>query len=161
MIYRVKQFFWGLIERVKDEDRSFISAYLDKEEQSLFYSLPRYEQTHSLRVAREVLRQSLENEIYDIMLVKAALLHDIGKANSGLNLITKSVFVLFERLFPGLLKRFTNLEAIKAYYYHPEIAVTMLEDQDDYLKYLIKNHHNYGLEEDDKLNILQKADTIS
>jgi hypothetical protein len=161
MSYRIKQFFWGITAQIDENDKSFINMYLSEAERECFYSLPKYEQAHSLRVAREVLKESLENSLYDIMLIKAALLHDIGKANSGLNIITKSIFVILDKLFPKLLKRFTSVDIINAYYYHPEIAVTVLRDEDDYVKYLIKNHHNYDMKHDEKLIILQKADTIN
>lgn len=160
MFYRIKQFFWGITSKVDKKDKSFIEVYLNENERELFYSLPSYEQAHSLRVTREVLRKSLEDEVYDILLIKAALLHDIGKINSGLNLITKSIFVILDKFFPKFLKKFSSIYAVKAYYYHPEIAATILQDEEDYVRYLVKNHHNYSIKDDEKLSILQRADTI-
>lgn len=159
MLYRIKQFFSGVTAKIDSNDRAFVEAYLNETEINLFYSLPIYEQAHSIRVAREVLRESLENQMYDILLVKAALLHDIGKLGSGLNLITKSILVLLEKAFPNLLRRFSGINMINAYYHHAEIAVTILNDEDDYIRYLIKNHHNYSIKNDKKLLILQRADS--
>lgn len=159
MLYRVKQFLWSISASVTEEDRKFVNGYLNDYERKLFYSLPAFEQLHSIKVAKDVLNTCLEKDSYDIRIVKAALLHDIGKINSGLNIITKSIMVILNKLIPDLLKKFQNTRIINAFYNHPEIALSLLKDNDEYLKYLIKNHHNYSLKEDEILEILQKADS--
>jgi hypothetical protein len=158
MLYRVKQFIGGVRAKLTSEDVYFIDKYLDEKEKGLFYRIPRYEQVHSVKVAREVINESLKENVYDIYLVKAALLHDIGKIDGGLNLLTKSVMVLMERFTPGLLKRLRKMRAVNTYYNHPEIALSYLGNGNEYLLYLIKNHHNYDISADEKLEILQRAD---
>lgn len=159
MLYRVKQFFWSLTAKVNDSDKSFVNGYLNDYEKKLFYSLPSYEQLHGIRVAREVLDRCLERDLYDAAVVKAALLHDIGKINSGLNIITKSIMVILNKLLPGTMRKFKSNKIVNAFYNHPEIALSYLQDDYDYIKYLIRNHHNYSLKEDEVLEILQKADS--
>jgi hypothetical protein len=97
--------------------------------------------------------------IDDLFLIKAGLLHDIGQANRGLNIITKSIAVVLNRLFPGWTKRLSGIGFINAYFNHPEIALDYLDMEDEYIKYLILNHHNYNVEADEKLRILQQADS--
>jgi hypothetical protein len=154
----VKQFIEGVRARLTPQDIYFIDKYLDDKEKGLFYSIPRYEQVHSLRVAREVLEESLKNDIYDIYLIKAALLHDIGKISGGLNLITKSIMVLLDNFAPCMLRKLKRTKSVNTYYNHPEIAATFLGEENEYLLFLIKNHHNYKISSDEKLKILQKAD---
>jgi predicted HD phosphohydrolase len=158
VFYRVRQFIWGITARLTDEEINFINNYLNKPEKSLFFSLPVYDQVHSVRVAKRALEESLNREMYDVMLIKAALLHDIGKINSGLNLITKSILVLADKMMPTLTRRLKGISFVNAYYNHPEIAMDYLAKEDRYIKYLVKNHHN-SLIDDEKLKILQIADS--
>ncbi|GFR36594.1 HD domain-containing protein [Thermobrachium celere] len=156
-MYRIRQFFWALFSKLTDDDKKFVNAYLSENERVLFNRLKESEKVHSVKVAKEVLERSLELDLYDINLIKAALLHDIGKVDSGLNVINKSIITIFNKLFPNFLKRFYNIRPIYAYYNHPEIALTYLNNCDNYIKFLIKNHHNYGIN-DKKLKILQEVD---
>lgn len=159
MIYRVKQFFWGLTARVPKEDISLVNNYLNEKERKLFFKLPGNEQVHSIKVAREVIYESSKLEVKDISLVKAAFLHDIGKIDSGLNIFNKSVIVILNKLAPKLLLKLIKLKAVNTYYNHPEIAMGLLESEDEKLKYYILNHHNYDIQGDKKLKIIQEADS--
>jgi predicted HD phosphohydrolase len=160
VFYRVKQFIWGITARLSKDEISFINSYLNEKEKSLFFSLPVYEQVHSVKVAKRVLKECENKELQDKMLIKASLLHDIGKINSGLNLITKSILVLSDKMMPKLTRKFKRISFVDAYYNHPEIAMDYLSKEDNYIKYLIKNHHN-TLIHDEKLKILQDADSES
>jgi putative nucleotidyltransferase with HDIG domain len=158
MVYRVRQFIWAICAKLTEADYVFIDEYLNSRERALFMSLPKFEQAHSLNVARDVLEEAQKKNLYDELLIKAALLHDIGKINKGLNIYIKSILVIMDKLFPEFLKRFTWNKQVNAYYNHPEMAMELLEGEDGYIKYLIKNHHNYDVKEDEKLKILQYMD---
>lgn len=159
MLYRIRQFFSGAFKRLTKSDVLFINTYLNEEEKKLFFALPRYEMVHSIGVAREVLDKCLVMDAYDIMLIKAALLHDIGKIKGGLNLITKSIMVILDKVCPKILKKMIYIKAVNTYYNHPKIAVELLKNENEYVKYLIENHHNYDIKNDEKLKILQVADS--
>ena len=159
MLYRIKQFLWAVFKKKDQNDIIFVEKYLNEKERRLFYSLPEYEQVHSIRVARGVLNKSLEEEKYDIMLIKAALLHDIGKINGGLSVIKKSILVIIDKWFHNSLCKHCNIKAINTYYNHPRIALRYLYDENEYVKYLVSNHHNYNIKNDEKLLILQEADS--
>lgn len=159
MLYRVKQFFWGLTEKLKDEDRHLINRYLDEYESSLFYRLPRNEQVHSIKVVKEVILESKNKGINDNYLIKAAFLHDIGKIDSGLNIVIKSILVILNKVMPRIISKFTGFKSVNAYYNHPEIALSFLNNENERIKYYILNHHNYNLEQDEKLKIMQSADS--
>ncbi|EYE87229.1 HD family phosphohydrolase [Fervidicella metallireducens AeB] len=159
MLYRVKQFFHGITAKLTSEDISFIDNFLDIKEKDLFFMLPEYEQAHSIRVARRVLEESVKREAYSDMLMKAALLHDIGKINSGLNLITKSIMVILNKLFPKYLYKLNGIKFVNAFYNHPELALGYLMDEEEEVKFLILNHHNYYIKCNEGLEILQLADS--
>lgn len=159
MLYRAKQFFHGITAKITSEDISFIDNFLDIEEKELFFMLPGYEQAHSIRVARSVLEESVKKNVYDDMLIKAALLHDIGKINSGLNLITKSFMVILNKLCPKYLHKLKGIKFVNAYYNHPEIALGYLINEKEEVKFLVRNHHNYNIKGDEALEILQIADS--
>jgi hypothetical protein len=159
MLYRVKQFIWAATARLSINDITFINSYLNDYEKKIFSSLPTSIQNHSIKVSREVLEECLKWDLYDILLIKAALLHDIGQANRGLNCVTKSIIVIADKLFPSISRKCNKIGFVKAYYEHAEMALDVLYMEPEYIKFLIKNHHNYNIENDEKLKILQKADS--
>lgn len=159
MLYRLKQFIWAATAKLSGDDLIFISSYLDACEKKLFSSLPTSIQNHSVRVARGVLDECEKRDLYDAQLIKAALLHDIGQANTGLNCFTKSIAVTADRLFPGITVKCNRIGFIKAYYNHAEMALDVLDKEPEYIKYLIRNHHNYNIQNDEKLKILQSVDS--
>ncbi len=84
-----------------DDARAAVSRQLSPAEWSLFCKFPNEDQQHSYRVWR-LLRQSG----YDHpSLLKAALLHDVGKINSPLNVIDRSIGVLGQLLIPSWARR--------------------------------------------------------
>lgn len=159
MLYRVRQFIWAALAKLTDEDLEFINCYLSKYEMKIFSLLPVFIQVHSIKVAKGVLDECQKRDIYDVELIKAALLHDIGQANMGLNPFTKSIMVIADKLFPRAIRRCNKIGFVKAYYEHGEMALDILEGEGEYTKFLIRNHHNYSLQNDEKLKILQEVDS--
>lgn len=110
MIQRVKQFYMAITCKITDEDKKFIEAYLNKNEQELFYRLSVSEQSHCVRVAKDI-KNYIYNKTNDLKynltkeeLIKVALLHDIGKTNCNLNVFEKSIMVLLNKFTKGKLK---------------------------------------------------------
>jgi hypothetical protein len=159
MLYRVKQFIWAATARLNRDDLIFIGSYLNDYEKNIFSLLPTSTQTHSVKVAREVLEECLKRDLYDIQLIKASLLHDIGQVNKGLNCVTKSIMVIADRLLPSTARKCSRVGFVKAYYEHAEMALDALSMEPEYIKFLVKNHHNYHIQNDEKLKILQSVDS--
>jgi len=159
MLYRIKQFFNALWAKVTTDDKKFVSNYLSDDESNLFYSLPVYEQAHCIRVAKDVLQNSRMSSEKQRVIVRAALLHDIGKLAGGLGIITKSLMVLLDRFMPRFIKRFSRLKMVDTYYNHPEKAFLFIKDENDYFSFLIRNHHNYSVSRDEGLMLLHEADS--
>jgi len=162
LLYRIKQFFWGITARVSLEDIEFVKEYLNKDELNLFIKLEVYDQAHCIRTAKEVKRIYLEKKMSNDFLVKAALLHDIGKVEGKLSLIDKSILVILDRLTKGKIKEFKNFKKIDMYYNHPAKGYNILKkfDYDDRFLYLIRNHHNKSIK-DKELEVLIKCDSMS
>jgi hypothetical protein len=101
MLYRLRQFFAALAARISDEERHSLRSLLSLAELKLFERMPRYDQRHCLDVYA-----TLRGAGYtDTVLLKAALLHDCGKVGDGgrpIPLIYYGVFVVLQRLLPGL-----------------------------------------------------------
>lgn len=158
--HRVKQFYWAINPKISSEDLGFLNNNLNRSELKLFYKLPLYDQKHSIKVAYDVKYVCKKKNIDSRLLVKAALLHDIGKVYKKLNLIDKSIMVLADNVTKGSIKRFSNIKKINVYYNHGKIGRDILKDYnyDEDLLYLIENHHNHNVVDNDGLEILRMCD---
>ena len=157
---RVKQFFNLLNAKMQTKDIKFVENILNKDEQQLFFKLSEIDQKHCVRVAMDVKEECEKNKINNSILVKAALLHDIGKLHVKLNVIDKSILVILNKLSSGKLKRFEGISKVDIYYNHAEKGYKLLKDKcvEDKILFLIKNHHIKEEPEDLELKILKKCD---
>ena len=83
---RVKQFYTNVTDFMSAEDYEYVKSILNNVEFDLFNRLLKSEQKHSVRIAREIeyiinygLTDNEDIILNKNILVKAALLHDIGK----------------------------------------------------------------------------------
>ncbi|MDF2883659.1 MAG: metal dependent phosphohydrolase [Clostridiaceae bacterium] len=162
-IYRFKQFYWAITAKVNKNDKNFIEENLNEIEKDLFFRLSKSDQKHSLRVAYKVKVLCKESNISDKILVKAALLHDIGKVECSLGVIDKSILVIADKILKGNLKKFKNIKKVNTYYNHAESGYEILKKYDYDKKFLnlIRNHHmtqNDCNAIDRELSILIKSD---
>lgn len=157
MIYRIKQVFYGLTAKMTVGYHKFVRGYLNNNEQKLFYRLRVGEQVHSVRVALGCKNDKPHNN----KLIKAALLHDVGKVDSNLNIFNKVLVVILTKYqirdnrLPAFIRR--------ALFYknrHPQIGAEFLKQLglDKEIIYLVENHHKLSSNED--INIIQKYDDM-
>jgi len=85
---RVRQAWWYLWAPLRDEDVRWASSLLDVRLGALFAGMARPDRSHALRVARRVQAAGGDRD-----LVRAALLHDVGKP-AGYGLFWRTVCVL-------------------------------------------------------------------
>ena len=158
--YRVKQFYWAINSKMDKKDYNFLHNNLNEDELKLFYKLSVQEQKHSIKVAYDVEKVCKNNNLDSKLLMKAALLHDIGKTHKKLNLIDKSIIVLADNITKGSIKKFSNIKKINVYYNHGKIGRDILKNYnyDEKLLYLIENHHNHNVMGDIELEILRMCD---
>ncbi|MFH1347294.1 MAG: HDIG domain-containing metalloprotein [Candidatus Margulisiibacteriota bacterium] len=123
IIYRLKQFYFGMFSRYTKADEIFARGYLNIEEMSLFNQLPGFEKRHAVVVARKMFDAAHNNpELDQRKLVKLGLLHDIGKIAERNSVVTKSILVIIRFLFPGLYDRLAEMgkdnPRFRRYYIH-------------------------------------------
>lgn len=146
---------------------------LSPAELALFMALPLADRQHGLRVA-----QRLHQAGYDLAmrgegsrpLVKAALLHDIGKAGQGIRLVHRVAHVLLSRWAPGVWRRITASPTgwrrpLYALANHADLgAIWLTEAGSDPLTIALVRHHEAHdippdlLEQANLLRALQQAD---
>ncbi|WP_026478752.1 HD domain-containing protein [Alkaliphilus transvaalensis] len=159
MLYRVKQFINGLTAKVTDKDLEFINQQLTPQEKNLFLKLRVSEQYHSLNVAYGCQSEAPTNN----KLIKAALLHDVGKVDTNLTIINKSFVVLAKKLKikKSLLPSFLQ-KSLEYQLTHPQRGYELLKPlktEEDIL-YFVLNHHDYSIE-NLEMKILQKYDNLN
>ena len=164
--YRIRQLirvFMSYFSNISYNDNIYLKKYLNYKQLNLFNELSMYEKKHSLYIARDI-ENNYRNNISDReleILIKASLLHDVGKIKSKLNLFDRVFFVIMNGLIKDNLKKIKirSLEyKIYVYYNHGEIGYELLKNcSEDEMLYLVRYHHNKCLN-DYKLKILQKFD---
>lgn len=161
-LYRIKQFYWSITSKIDSNDMKIIDEYLNKEEKTFFYKLSTYEQKHSVNVARDMIDVCKKNNIKENYLIKAALLHDIGKINKKINPIVKSILVVLDNISKGKIKKYDRIKVVDVYYNHGYKGYKLLKDTGNYderFLYLIKNHHNHNIKGNEKLDLLKSCDS--
>lgn len=154
MFYRIKQFFSAVFARLSKEDIDFLNLHLSEEEMKIFSKLPTHEKKHSINVAHYIIENN--RNISDFV-IKAGILHDIGKINSHLNPFFKSIIVILDGISEDFTKKLKFIKPIKVYYEHPEIGFETYNDIDREIANLIKEHHNYN-NQNPIVKIIQEAD---
>ncbi|MGL6108219.1 HDIG domain-containing metalloprotein [Romboutsia sp.] len=162
---RVKQFYINATDRMNKEDYRYVKSILNEEEFILFDKLLKSEKKHCVRNAKEIeniIDNNITQEVEIIknrdLLIKVALLHDIGKIRKKINIIDKSIIVILNKVTKGRLKDFEKSKKVQCYYNHSEYSYEILKNINNNQLFLniIKNHHN---ETDDKLiNFFQIID---
>ena len=125
VLKRVKQFYINISDKMTENDYDYAREILNDEEFDLFLKLSKSEQKHSIRIAKDI-EFVIENEKTsdkDILnnkelLIRASLLHDIGKSRKRLNVIDKSIIVILNKLTNGKLKNICGLIRLIYYIYN-------------------------------------------
>ena len=97
-VYRVRQFVSALrAGQLASQERAFVNRYLTPAQQALFERMSAQDQCHAVAVAHTLYQQGWR----DVELLQAALLHDVGKAGSGLCLLHRVLIVLLQAFWPA------------------------------------------------------------
>ncbi|MFT5194469.1 MAG: hypothetical protein ACI9EW_004214 [Cellvibrionaceae bacterium] len=174
MFYRIKQVWWALSAGpLSEADRARVDELLSAAEKELFFKFTINDQNHSIRVVSHLIKQSHTNR----SLLKAALLHDVGKTKVGrLSVIDRSVAVAVKGLFPKVSQAWGAGELHQAKRFHLPSIVQMQHAEwgadwvqaaggDALTVSLIRRHQSkmreIVSEEDYFLMLLQTADDLS
>lgn len=158
MFKRINQFIQAITAKLTPADHEFISKYLDPLEKGLFYAMDLPTQRHCINVAKtclEILRKTPNN--YSVknmaLLMKGALLHDIGKPARDLSTTFRIITVLSNALSPKigeyLAKPGKNgiwgpvRHAFYVQRYHPQLGAAIAKDVQlhPHVTNLIALHH--------------------
>lgn len=158
--YRIKQFVWSLSSDINEEDKKYSENILNDDELNLFKRLTKSEQKHSINVSKDVEILCSQKGIASEILVKIALLHDIGKIQKPVNVINKSIIVILNSITKGKIKKFINIKDIDVYYNHGKMGVAILKSYgyNSRFLYLVENHHNENILGDNELDIIKVCD---
>lgn len=160
---RVKRFFRALNARITEDEKLFIEKYLEENQQKVFYSMSIIDQRHCLDVANTIYQT--ENRTNE-MILKLALLHDIGKQLKPFSLIERTAVVLFPRKIKNVpfepLKNNLLIKAWQLKYWHPEYGARLAEEAkfDPFLVELIRYHHHLP-PRNNEIEIFQWADNLN
>lgn len=158
MLYRVRQFYKALFAKMTPSDQAFYKQYLTAKEITLFEQLKVYDQKHSVLVAKYLAQLTPE----DPYMIKAGLLHDIGKQVYPLNPVEKGLMVILHKLSKGKIQGFKALKMVKGYYEHPLLGYQLLEacgEYDAHFLMLVRDHHQKQIT-DEQLKRLKQADDL-
>jgi putative nucleotidyltransferase with HDIG domain len=93
--YRIRQGLKNLSAEMRSDDRALVEHHLGARELELFYRMEPADQRHSVEVLRTLLRDGTDDQ----HLLKAALLHDIGKSRSRITVLHRTLAVLARAIF--------------------------------------------------------------
>jgi putative nucleotidyltransferase with HDIG domain len=108
--HRINQFVFAVASRAIPEDRGFVSDYLNVKEASLFNRLPEDIRKHSIVVAKKLLELAHDAppQVDGRELVRAGLLHDIGKGIVHLSIFDRAVLVTIHKWIRPVYDLFAN-----------------------------------------------------
>ncbi len=96
-MYRVKQLWWAVTARpLSAENKAQVQSVLSSAEFALFQTVSNNEQQHGVRVLTHLQKRGAQHP----SLLKAALLHDLGKARTRPTILDRCLIVLVSKLMP-------------------------------------------------------------
>jgi len=177
--HRVQQVTAATQSEIYPEDIALIRKFLNKQEQILFYRMPVYDQRHSLGVAyrlKEKIQAVEARKRHPLPLrqeaMVAALLHDVGKLETGFSLLARSLYVIAKKLFvnfgwkfllsmgqkQGAFFLFRNFYVLE---YHALIGAKLLKQingKSEVIKMVIEHQNPVTLTDPLIINLLKEAD---
>ena len=159
-VSRVRQFLAAARARVSDDEIAVLEQYLTPSQRDLFREMSPIDQRHCLDVF-SLLRQGHS----DPDLLRAALLHDVGK--KGILVWHRVVGVLLEAFWPTLLEKLAVsrpqswLYGLYIYRYHANLSAELAERSgcSPSVVELIRGHHIPS--ENEQAKALWEADRLS
>ena len=174
-INRIKQVLQALTAQIETADYLFLEKWLAPDEKELFFAMSLPEQRHALNVAYSARRLSWRiANVNQELLLRSALLHDVGKIYGDMSIFDKIIAVLADAFVPQKARswaRFGREEgwlqnvrhALYIYFSHAELgrdkllALGLTE-----IAAIVAQHHKAPAENDPpELLLLRKADELN
>ena len=171
MIKRIRQFFRAVAAKITEADRVYVTEHLEDAPQELFFAMDTIDQRHALNVAHTAEKLAATFAAVDRrLLIRAALLHDVGRRKGDMGLFGKTFAVLADKFFPNendgknffpLPKKLKHIMYV--YRRHAIIGaeslakIGLVREAD-----LIRRHHDAEkISDSDELKILRRADEMN
>jgi putative nucleotidyltransferase with HDIG domain len=179
MFRRVKQFISAITAKISATDEVFFTDYLTVSEQKLFRQLTVSDQRHSLNVAYTAQQLAGRSPRLRLrLLIRAALLHDVGRAQYNLSTANKVLAVLLSATFPHfalhwaqsdeLQSKFSFIEsfhqALFIYYHHGEMGARRLQElgiELEIIQMVARHHQRIASDDVAELVLLRQADQMN
>jgi len=165
----------ALTAHITHEDRRFIAQHLDPAQAALFWQMNVPDQRHALNVAYTALKLAAdEHRIDRDLLIRCALLHDVGKVKGDVSTADKIMTVILDKFAPhwarqwgrkgrgGKLANFRH--AVYIYYNHAARGAAMLQAIGAGAKMvgIVAGHHEApAAGEPPELGIIRRADSLN
>jgi putative nucleotidyltransferase with HDIG domain len=172
---RVKQVIAALTARITKQDRAFVARYLVPAEAGLFWQMNLPDQRHALNVAytaRDLAAR--EANVNQELLIRCALLHDVGKIKGDVSTADKIITVILDKIAPAWVRRWgrsgrggkvANLRhAVYIYYHHAARGAAMLQAAGvaEEITAIVARHHETPADgEPPELRLLREADNLN
>ncbi|KYZ75201.1 hypothetical protein AXX12_13615 [Anaerosporomusa subterranea] len=173
---RVKQVLSAIRAEVTPQDAAFVAKHLTQSELELFRQMSLPDQRHCLNVANTVaeLAGGLR-EVNQPVLIKAALLHDVGRRRGDVSTSDKIMAVISRAVFGsgfaqkwGKQGRGGAWENLRHAFYvsanHPEIGAKLLRQagtEEQVINLVRYHHHPAGMADSKELSLLRQADDLN
>ncbi|NOR89297.1 MAG: HD domain-containing protein [Anaerolineales bacterium] len=149
MTYRAGQFLNLLTAKRKREHRRFVYEILDPSMATLFFRMSDSDQAHSVRVFQTLVNQGEEDDD----LLRAALLHDVGKSLHPLRAWERSLVVVTNQMLPNQILNWGKSEPygwrkpFVVALQHPEWGAVLVQQEggSETLVTLIRYHQELAL----------------
>ena len=149
---RFRQFTKAIFASIKNEDILFLNKYLDNQMLEIFLKMDVIDQRHCIDVA-----YTLRDKYKDITddLIRAALLHDIGKQLKDISITDRILYVLSP-------KDKLNNDKLNTIKYHDEYGAKLAQEKglNDNIAEIIRLHHQKPPLNKD-IEMLQWADELN
>jgi putative nucleotidyltransferase with HDIG domain len=173
---RVKQVLSAIRAEVTPQDESFIAQRLTQPEIELFQQMSLADRRHCLNVAYTVAELSSGYHGLNLtVLIKAALLHDVGRRRGDVSTIDKIFAVMSRAVFGsgitqkwGKQGRGSALENLRHAFYvsahHSQLGADLLRlagTEEQVINLVRYHHHPDSLTDSRELTLLRQADDLN
>lgn len=172
---RANQFFRDILSPFYRIDYAMLARYLTEAESEFISRLRKAEILHSVEAARKT-RDRLPKELPEEernAVIKAVLMHDVGKYHFPMSALTKTMMVLFHKRLSRNPDNLNQYSVLDVYLNHGRYGYDVLKQLDSFPDYpylydLVRYHHKpekfeakYGAKEQEIFRIYKQADEES
>ena len=174
MLQRINQFFQALNAKMEFSEVMYIREVLSENEARLFFTMSEVDQKHAFSVAKTAmsLARSERDNVNEVLLLRASLLHDIGKEAGDMTIMQRVFCVLFVALDNKSALSYADKDAIKGsfkralyvYFHHPLLGAQKIKQVvgNDKLAELVFYHQEpVNINDSVELMLLKRADLLN